>query len=61
VALRIDENGALLVGKAGAKADEPSQPWPSLIMALEAHLDDVTALVKAGWTLKAGFPKETAA
>lgn len=61
MALRIDESGDLVVGKAGGRADESSQPWPSLIAALEAHLDDVTTLVDAGWTLKAGFPKEAAA
>lgn len=61
VVLSFDENGKLVFGKAGAKADEPTQPWPTLIMALEAHLDDVAALVKAGWTLKAEFPKYAAA
>jgi hypothetical protein len=48
VALSIDENGCLVVGRAGAKASEPTQPWPSLMMALEAHCEDVSALVKAG-------------
>ncbi len=30
-------------------------------MALEAHLDDVTALVNAGWTLKAEMPRKPVA
>lgn len=60
VALRIDSDGTLVVGKAGAKAEDSTQPWPSLMMALEAHLDDVKALVDAGWTLKAGFPNTAA-
>jgi hypothetical protein len=53
--------GNLTVGKEGAKADEPTQPWPTLIMALEAHLDNVAALVRAGWTLKADMPRQPAA
>jgi tubulysin polyketide synthase-like protein len=33
VALRIDEaTGDLVIGKSGAKADERTQPWPSLLM-----------------------------
>ncbi len=59
VGLRIDEaTGDLVVGKAGARANEPSQPWPSLVRAIEAHLEPVAALVKSGWTLKAGFPTD---
>ena len=62
VLLRIDPaTGDLVVGKAGATADEPTQQWPSLIKALEAHLDDVTALVNAGWTLKAEMPRKPVA
>jgi len=60
VALRIDETGDLVVGKASAKADESSQPWPTLIAALEAHVEEVARLVEAGWHLKAR-PLETAA
>jgi hypothetical protein len=59
IALRIDEaTGDLVVGKVGAKAYEPSQPWPSLMRGIEAHLESVAALVMAGWTLKAGFPAD---
>jgi hypothetical protein len=54
-ALRI----ALVVGRAGAKADEPSQPWPSLIRAIEAHLEAVARLVEAGWTVRAEFLSTT--
>ena len=61
VALRIDENGDLVVGKAGARADEPTQPWPELLAQIEAQLESVARLVEAGWTLKAGFPKQGAA
>ena len=53
VALRIDADGDLVVGKAGAKAHEDSQPWPRLIAALEAHLVAAARLVEAGWQLKA--------
>jgi hypothetical protein len=61
VALRIDpENGDLVVGKAGAKAEEPSQPWRSLLTEIEAHVEAVAILVEAGWTLRAEFPKEVA-
>ena len=55
--LRIDETGDLVVGKA----DEPTQPWPDLLVELEAHLEPVARLVEAGWTLKAGFPNTAAA
>lgn len=62
VALRIDPaTGDLMVGKLGAKADEPTQPWPSLLMAIEAHLEALSRLIESGWTLKAGFPKSAAA
>jgi hypothetical protein len=61
VALRIDKAGDLVVGKCGAKADEPSQPWPELLAEIEAHLEAVARLVEAGWTLKAGFPSTQAA
>jgi hypothetical protein len=57
VALRIDPDGALVVGRAGATADEPSQPWPSLLIAIEAHLEAVARLVAAGWHLSAVFPQ----
>ena len=61
VTLRIDDGGDVVVGKAGAKADEPTQPWPSLLMALEAHVDEVAELIEAGWTLNAAFPDPSAA
>jgi hypothetical protein len=61
VALRIDQNGDLVVGKDGAETGEPTQPWRSLIIAIEAHLDDVSALVEAGWTLTSQFPKQNVA
>lgn len=62
VALRIDPaTGDLVVGRAGAKAEEPTQPWPSLLHALETHLESVAQLVESGWTLTAEFPKEAAA
>jgi hypothetical protein len=61
VALRIDEAGDLVVGKAGAKADEPSQPWRELLTQIEAQLEPVARLVEAGWTLKAGFSKRETA
>lgn len=62
VALRIDPTtGDLIVGKAGAKADEPTQPWPSLLIVIEAHLEAVAALVASGWSLQAEFPERGAA
>ena len=62
VALRIDPaTGDLVVGKAGAKADEPSQPWPKLLTEIEAHLEAVARLVESGWTLTAQLPNEAAA
>lgn len=46
VALRIDpQTGDLVVGRAGAKADEPSQPRSSLLLAIEANLEAVATLV----------------
>jgi|SRR5579863_4163762 len=62
VALRIDPvTSDLVVGKTGAKAEESTQPWPSLLLALETHLEAVARLVESGWTLTAEFPKEAAA
>jgi hypothetical protein len=57
VVLRIDSDGTLVVGKAGARADEPTQPWPELLTQIEAHLEGVARLIEAGWILKANFPK----
>jgi len=62
VAIRLDSaTGDLVIGKAGATADEPAQPWPSLIMALEAHLEPVATLIRAGWTLNADTPRKPVA
>lgn len=58
VTLRIDADGALVVGKASAKADEAAQPWPSLLIAIEAHLEAATQLVASGWSLRADFPRQ---
>jgi hypothetical protein len=57
VALRIDpENGDLVVGRAGAKAAELSQPWTLLLIAIEANLEAVARLVESGWHLRVDFP-----
>ena len=61
VALRIDEIGDLVLGKAGAKADDPTQPWPALLTQIEANLEVVARLVEAGWHLRADLPKLVAA
>jgi hypothetical protein len=62
VVLHIDATtGELVVGKAGAKADEPTQPWPSLLIAIEAHLEAVATQVASGWNLRAEFPERGAA
>jgi hypothetical protein len=57
VALSLDEAGDLMIGRADGRTDELIHQWPSLFMAIEAHLEDVASLVKVGWTLKAAFPK----
>jgi hypothetical protein len=59
VTLSIGSGGNLVIGRSEARADEPSQPWPSLLLAIEAHLDAVAVLVKAGWRLKAEFPESS--
>jgi hypothetical protein len=62
VAIRIDPvTSDLVVGKTGAKAEESTQPWPSLLHTLETHLEAVARLVESGWTLRAEFPKDAAA
>ena len=58
VALHIDDRGDLVIGRASAKANEDSQPWASLVIALEANLEEVARLVAAGWQLRAEFPTE---
>ena len=55
VAIRLDENGDVVVGKADAQSDEPTQPWPGLLAMLEAHLGEVADLLAAGWELRAEF------
>jgi hypothetical protein len=60
VALSIDPDGTLIVGRRGATAEEPSQPWADLVHAIEAHADVVADLVLAGWTLKTEFPGQPA-
>lgn len=61
VALRINSDGTLVVGKAGAKAEEATQPWPNLLVAVQANLEAVAALVASGWSLQAEFPERGAA
>lgn len=57
IELQIDSaTGGLIIGKAGARADESSQPWPSLLRAIEAHLEAIVAVVRSGWMLKINFP-----
>jgi hypothetical protein len=43
------------VGRAEAKAGERTQPWATLLTAIEAHLEPVARLVEAGWLLRADF------
>jgi hypothetical protein len=59
VALRIDSDGTLIIGRAGATAEAATQPWPSLLIAIEAHAETVAMLVSAGWHLRAMFPQES--
>jgi hypothetical protein len=59
-ALRIDENGDLVVVKANAKGDEATQPWRTLLAEIEANLEAVARLVEAGWDLRADIPKGAA-
>jgi hypothetical protein len=61
VALRIDPDGSLVVGKAGAKAEEATQPSASLLVAIEAHLEAIARLIEGGWTLRADFPQNEVA
>jgi hypothetical protein len=60
VALTLDQDGSLRIGNADGSGQEPSL-WPSLLMAMEAHLEAVTALVGAGWHLHADVQVTTAA
>lgn len=55
VALRIGANGGLEVGKAVGEAASATEAWPSLLRAIEAHIDGVARLVAAGWHLRAEF------
>jgi hypothetical protein len=52
IAVSLDEDGCLRIGKADGSGQEPTL-WPSLEIAIEAHLEAVTALVTAGWYLRA--------
>jgi tubulysin polyketide synthase-like protein len=52
VALRLAEDGALVVGRSDMNGKEPAL-WLSLAMAIETHLPAITALVAAGWHLTA--------
>jgi len=51
IALSLDQDGGLRIGKADGSGHEPAL-WPSLIDAIEAHLEAVAALVAAGWHLR---------
>jgi hypothetical protein len=57
IALSLDDDG-LRVSKADGSGQEPAL-WPSLLLAINAHLEAVIALV-AGWHLRAD-PKLNAA
>jgi hypothetical protein len=46
------KTATLVVGKAGAKADEPTQPWWELWAEIEANLEAVAGLVESGWWLR---------
>ena len=52
ISLRLDDKGALIIGRSDLLGAEPPL-WPSLLIAIEAHLEAVTALVAAGWCLNA--------
>jgi hypothetical protein len=41
--------------------DEPTQRWPSLLLALEAHANTIADLIRSGWTLRAKFAEGEAA
>ena len=60
IALSLDEDGCLRIGRADRSGEGPAL-WPSLLMAIEAHLEPVAALVAAGWHVRADFPKDPAA
>ncbi len=52
IALTLDDDGRLVVGKGDGSGNEPA-PWPSLSMAIEAHAEAIARLVAAGWHLQA--------
>jgi hypothetical protein len=52
IALRMDESGRLVVGNADGSGTEPAL-WSTLLMAIEAHLPAISALVVAGFELRA--------
>jgi hypothetical protein len=59
IALRLDADGTLVIGKADGGGKEPA-PWPSLVMAIEAHAEAIAGLVAAGWRLRADVKATTA-
>jgi hypothetical protein len=52
IALRLDDSGRLVVGNAHGSGTEPLV-WSTLLLAIEAHLPAITALVAAGFNLSA--------
>jgi hypothetical protein len=50
IALTLDEEGALRIGMADG-SEQGLTAWPSLLMAIEAHLPAIIELVAAGWHL----------
>jgi TubC N-terminal docking domain len=60
IALRLDECGRLVVGNADGSGREPAV-WSTLLVAIEAHLPAITALVAAGFDLRADLVAHEAA
>jgi hypothetical protein len=60
IALRLDESGRLVVGNADGSGTEPAL-WSTLLVAIEAHLPAITALVAAGFNLYADLVAHEAA
>jgi hypothetical protein len=52
ITLSLDQDGSLRIGKADGSGKEPAL-WPSLLMAIEAHLPAIIGLV-AGRLASAG-------
>jgi hypothetical protein len=53
ITFRLNDAGHLIIG-SDLSGNEPAL-WPTLIDAIEVHLEPVVALVAAGWYLRAGF------